>query len=509
MPEVSFSHAPSVAKRRVVGDRIGNLPATAVLSYCRILGVILNGISVYHGRIVDEVVRSYDTSARRLARARKVLAGGVSSSFRAQVTPVLSFERGAGPYLYDADGHELLDYTLAWGLLIAGSCHPRINAAVRDQLERSYAVGAGHELEVRLAERLTALLPGVDLVTFASSGSEIVQVALRLARAATGRDKILKFEGHYHGWMNNVLVSHHPPPADVGAARPVPALAAGQPAAEYADTLVAPWNDLDALRAAFAAHGDEIACVITEPLLANSGCCEPRPGYLAGLLETARAHGALVIFDEVITGFRLALGGAREYYGLTPDLSLYAKAIAGGFPLAAVAGSAAAFAPLLDGRTVHSGSNNGSPVAVAVALATLEILSEPDTYDTMHAHGRAIRRHLEQEASRLGVELVTCGAGSVFSVHFGPAQAAALLRRHPGSRCHGVRPLPRRPAARRYLPAARRPLVRRRHPHRPRAAAHPPRHHRRLATHRLTAAGYIQRRKASHRRVCPLHPLVR
>ena len=383
------------------------------------IGVILNGISVYHGRIVDEVVRSYDTSARRLARARKVLAGGVSSSFRAQVTPVLSFERGAGPYLYDADGHELLDYTLAWGLLIAGSCHPRINAAVRDQLERSYAVGAGHELEVRLAERLTELLPGVDLVTFASSGSEIVQVALRLARAATGRDKILKFEGHYHGWMNNVLVSHHPPPADVGAARPVPALAAGQPAAEYADTLVAPWNDLDALRAAFAAHGDEIACVITEPLLANSGCCEPRPGYLAGLLETARAHGALVIFDEVITGFRLALGGAREYYGLTPDLSLYAKAIAGGFPLAAVAGSAAAFAPLLDGRTVHSGSNNGSPVAVAAALATLEILSEPDTYDTMHAHGRAIRRHLEQEASRLGVDLVTCGAGSVFSVHFG------------------------------------------------------------------------------------------
>ena len=327
-----------------------------------------------------------------------------------------SFERGVGPYLYDADGHELLDYTLAWGLLIAGSCHPRINAAVRDQLERSYAVGAGHELEVRLAERLTALLPGVDLVTFASSGSEIVQVALRLARAATGRDKILKFEGHYHGWMNNVLVSHHPPPADVGAARPVPALAAGQPAAEYADTLVAPWNDLDALRAAFAAHGDEIACVITEPLLANSG---PQSRARTGLLETARAHGALVIFDEVITGFRLALGGAREYYGLTPDLSLYAKAIAGGFPLAAVAGSAAAFAPLLDGRTVHSGSNNGSPVAVAAALATLEILSEPDTYDTMHAHGRAIRRHLEQEASRLGVELVTCGAGSVFSVHFG------------------------------------------------------------------------------------------
>ena len=154
--------------------------------------------------------RSYDASARRFARAREVLAGGVSSSFRAQVTPVLSFERGAGPYLYDADGHELLDYTLAWRLLIAGSCHPRINAAVRAQLERSYAVGAGHELEVRLAERLVSVLPGVDLATFASTGSEIVQVALRLARAATGRDKILKFEGHYHGRMNNVLVSHHP-----------------------------------------------------------------------------------------------------------------------------------------------------------------------------------------------------------------------------------------------------------------------------------------------------------
>ena len=159
--------------------------------------------------------------------------------------------------------------------------------------------------------------------------------------------------------------------------------------------------------------------MITEPLLANSGCCEPRPGYLEGLLEIAHAHGALVIFDEVITGFRLALGGAREYYGLTPDLSVYAKAVAGGFPLAAIAGSAAAFAPLLDGRTVHSGSNNGSPVAVAAALATLKVLSEPGTYDAMHAHGHAIRRHLEQEARRRGMTLVTSGAGSVFGVHFG------------------------------------------------------------------------------------------
>ena len=147
----------------------------------------------------------------------------------------------------------------------------------------------------------------------------------------------------------------------------MPALAAGQPAAEYADTLVAPWNDLDALRELFAEHGARIAGVITEPLLANSGCCEPRPGYLESLLEIAHTHGGLVIFDEVITGSRLALGGAREYYGLTPDLSVYAKAIAGGFPLAAIAGNAAEFAPLLDGRTVHSGSNNGSPVTVAAA----------------------------------------------------------------------------------------------------------------------------------------------
>ena len=182
---------------------------------------------------------------------------------------------------------------------------------------------------------------------------------------------------------------------------------------------MAPWNDLHALRALFAKHGARIAGVITEPLLANSGCCEPRPGYLEGMLETAHAHGALVIFDEVITGFRLALGGAREYYGLTPDLSVYAKAVAGGFPLAAIAGSAAAFAPLLDGRTLHSGSNNGSPVAVAAALATLEVLSEPGTYDAMHVHGHAIRRHVEQEARRRGVALVTCGAGSVFSAHFG------------------------------------------------------------------------------------------
>ena len=396
---------------------------------------------------------------------------------------MLSFERGAGPYLYDADGNELLDYTLAWGLLIAGSCHPRINAAVRAQLERSYALGAAHEAEVRLAERLAEVLPEVERVTFASTGSEIVQVALRLARAATGRDKILKFEGHYHGWMNNVLVSHHPAKGDVGQR----GRCRRWPPGSRRPSMPTRWWRRGTTCTRYGRCSRSRRTDRRRDHRAAAGqlrLLRAAPGYLEGMLEIAHAHGALVIFDEVITGFRLALGGAREYYGLTPDLSVYAKAVAGGFPLAAIAGSAAAFAPLLDGRTVHSGSNNGSPVAVAAALATLEVLSEPGTYDAMHAHGHAIRRHLDQEARRRAWRW-SPAAPAACSAPLRPARAAALLRRHAGRRRHRLHPLPRRHAGRGHLPAARRPLVCRRHSHRPRTAAHPPRHHLRPATHRL------------------------
>jgi len=364
----------------------------------------------------------FDTARSQalLARSKRSLAMGVASGMRRAGGPTpLFFERGAGPYYFDVDGHRLLDYTLAWGPLIVGNAHPAVIAAVTAQLGRGFAFGAQHEGEIAVAERIARSAPGVERVILSNTGSEAVQAALRLARAHTGRDLFLKFEGHYHGWFNNVLVSYKPRGADPIA--PVPTCG-GQPPHEFADTLVVPWNDRAALEEAFARHGDRIAAVLTEPLLANSGSVEPAPGYLEAVLACCRRHGAVSIFDEVITGFRLALGGAREHYGLIPDLSVYAKALAGGFALAAVGGRREIFDVLEDGRTIHAGTYNGNPVNLAAAVATIDTLARPGTFARMHAHGRALRAHIESCAAARGVPLVTSGSGPVFSVHFGLAR---------------------------------------------------------------------------------------
>lgn len=359
-------------------------------------------------------------SQRLFESASQVIANGVTSGIRRHAGPVpLYFERAEGPYFWDVDGHRLLDYTLGWGPLIVGNNHPHVNAAVSAQLSRSYAFGAQHVLEMRVARQILALVPGVEQVVFANSGSEAVQAAIRMARAKTGRSAIVKFEGHYHGWMNNVLVSFRPQP-DLPIA-PQPACG-GQPASEFADTRVLPWNDFDALSELFDRSGESIAAVLAEPLLANSGCIDPQPGFLKAVVDRCRACGAVSIFDEVITGFRLAAGGAREFYDVAPDLSVYAKAIAGGFPMSAVAGRAELFDVIRDGRTIHVGTYYGNPVVLAAASAVLDILAEPGLFERMHAHGQAIRRTIEGEAAAIGLPLLTTGAGTVFGVHWGVAE---------------------------------------------------------------------------------------
>jgi len=363
---------------------------------------------------------SAPTSAALFERSQRSLAMGVASGMRKAGPPApLFFERGEGAWLFDADGHRLLDYTLAWGPLILGNAHPAVIAAVTDQLARGFAFGAQHRGEIELAELITGVVPGVERVIFSNTGSEAVQAAVRLARAFTGRPLLLKFEGHYHGWFNNVLVSYKPRSSDPIASLPG---CGGQPPHEYADTLVVPWNDLAAVERAFADQRGRIAAVLTEPLLANSGSCEPAPGFLAGLIELCRRHGAVSVFDEVITGFRLALGGAREHYGVTPDLSVYAKALAAGFALSAVGGRRELFDVLDDGRTIHAGTYNGNPVNLAAGAATIRTLAQPGTFARMHAHGRALRAAIEQAAAARGIELVTSGSGPVFSVHFGLAR---------------------------------------------------------------------------------------
>lgn len=359
----------------------------------------------------------FPTSILLHAEAQKVLATGVSSGMRKRATPVpLYFERGDGPYFFDVDGRQFLDYTLAWGPLILGSNHPHINAAIVEQVSRSYTFGAQHELEIEVARLMTRHVPGLEQVIFSNTGSEAVQAAVRIARAFTGREKILKFEGHYHGWMNNVLVSYHPSNDDPTTTQPT---CGGQPSSEYADTIVLPWNDITAFDDLLAKRGDEIACVITEPLLANSGCCEPAPGFLKAVIDRCQHHNVVSIFDEVITGFRVALGGARELYGLTPDLSVYGKAMAGGFSLSAVGGRASIFDVLRDGRTFHAGTYNGNCISLAAARATLESLAEPGVYERMRHHGRRVRSAIEAAAKQCGKHLAISGVETVFSAHWG------------------------------------------------------------------------------------------
>ncbi len=365
-------------------------------------------------------------SEKLYAQSCHSLATGVSTAFRRKVTAQpLYMERGEGPYFFDADGNDFIDYGLAWGPLIVGNNHPHLTAAITAQMQKAYTFGAQHRGEIELAEKMVSVIPGVERVIFSNTGSEAIQAALRMARAYTGCEKFVKFEGHYHGWLNNVLVSNHPTPDQYGT---TVADCGGQPLSEYALTLTCPWNDLEALEKILVENSGQIAAVIGEPILVNGGSCLPKPGYLEGMVELCRQHGAVSIFDEVITGFRLALGGAREFLGVHPDLSTYAKAMAGGFSISGVGGRREIFDVLDDGRTSHFGTYNGNPISVAAAIATLEILSEPGLFDRMHAHGQAIRETFEAAARESGTKLVTCGTGTAFHAHFGLDEPPETIR---------------------------------------------------------------------------------
>jgi glutamate-1-semialdehyde 2,1-aminomutase len=359
-------------------------------------------------------------SRERYARARRTLAGGVSSGLRRQARPYpLYFREGRGARITDVDGNCYLDYALAWGPLILGHAPDALTAAIGAQLRRGMTFGAQHDLEYELAELLTEVIPCADQVCFANSGTEIVEVALRLARAATGRHKHLKFEGHYHGWADSVLLSYHPSRAEIGLSlgAPVP-VGAGQLAPEH--VLVAEWNDRRGVEAIFREHGSEIASVICEPLLANSGCIPPQPGFLEFLRSTTLQYGALLIFDEVITGFRLHLAGAQGWYGVTPDLATYAKAVGGGTALSVLAGRSAYMDLIASGKVVHAGTLNGNPLSLAAARAALHILMRDNgaALDRMRCLGLRLRGGLESILRSRGHRVVSSGEGAVFHLSF-------------------------------------------------------------------------------------------
>jgi glutamate-1-semialdehyde 2,1-aminomutase len=368
-------------------------------------------------------MRSYAKSIALYERTKAHLAGGVSSNVRYASTPVpLFFERGEGARLYDVDGNVHIDYVLGNGPAILGHAPKPVCEAVARSLAEGQVFAAQNRRETELSERLCSLLPGAEVVRFATSGTEAVLMAMRLARAVTGRNKILKFEGHYHGWSDQAFISTRPALNEAGPAdAPVPVAGSpGMPPSVLEDTVVAGWNDLAAVEAAFARHPGEIAGVLMEPVMVNGGVACPQPGYLAGVRDLCRANGALFICDEVITGFRVALGGAQARFGVSADLSIYAKAVAAGFPLALVAGRRDVMNTLLDKGVMHGGTYNGNVQSMAAALATLDVLTRGDgaVYRDMEECGRRLMDGLATLGARYRLPLVVQGLPAIFQTFF-------------------------------------------------------------------------------------------
>ena len=321
-------------------------------------------------------------SEELFTRAQRVIPGGVNSpvrAFKAVGGTPRFIERAAGARVWDADGREYIDYVSSWGPMILGHAHPEVVEAVRRAAERGTSYGAPCAAEVELAERVTRAMPSIEKVRFVSSGTEATMSALRLARGVTGRNKILKFDGCYHGHADSLLVAAGSGVATLG----IPG-SKGVTAASAADTLVAPYNDIAAFDRMIGAHGRELAAIIVEPVAGNMGCVAPKPGFLERLRGGTRDVGALLIFDEVITGFRVALGGAQAYFAIQPDLTCLGKIIGGGLPVGAYGGRAELMGQIApEGPVYQAGTLSGNPLAMAAGCATLDVLSRPGTYERL------------------------------------------------------------------------------------------------------------------------------
>jgi glutamate-1-semialdehyde 2,1-aminomutase len=350
--------------------------------------------------------------------AQKYIPGGVNSPVRAfrQVggTP-LFMSSAKGAYLYGEDGRKYIDYINSWGPMILGHRHPHVMKAVTQQLEKGFSYGAPTEMETTIAKLITTMVPSLEMVRMVNSGTEACMSAVRLARGFTGRTKILKFEGHYHGHADMFLKKAGSGMATLGIK-----VAGGVPTAVTDDTLVASFNNAGELPGIFAQHGSELAAVIVEPVAGNMGCIPPQPGFLEMLREECTRHGIILIFDEVMTGFRLAKGGAQEAYGIVADLVTFGKIIGGGMPVGAFAGKTdimSLVAPL--GDVYQAGTLSGNPVAMAAGYATLQYLNDNDNiYSSLESKGKKLADGIREISKKKNGGLVVNQKGSMISVHF-------------------------------------------------------------------------------------------
>lgn len=351
--------------------------------------------------------------------AKRVMPSGVSASMRLNpyLDEPLYISRGEGPYLYGLDDKRYIDFNLSNGATMLGHDHPAVKRALLEGIEVGVICSAETPFHERLAARMVEIVPAAERVRFSSVGSEVTLVALRIARAATGRTRFLKFDGHFHGLTEPWLFKREDP----FAADPVTVPSSGGvPASMGDDVLMIPWNDADAFERVMREHGDELAAVVCEPIHYNAGCILPAPGYLDLLRERTREHGVVLVFDEVLSGFRTALGGVQAEMGVTPDLTTHAKALANGLPLATVSGRADLMDHLAPaGSVVHSGTYSGHPLSVHAALATLDELSQPGVYDRINETGEWFYGELQAVFDRAGVPARVQGRGARFGIYFG------------------------------------------------------------------------------------------
>ena len=380
---------------------------------------------------------NHDHSVHLFNKAKELVAGGVSSQIRANEpaeTP-LFFTHAKGSKIWDVDGNKYIDYIQGMGPNLFGHSPDFINKQVNEDMQKGYIFSAQFERELEVAEMVLDMIPMKDAtVRFASSGTEINQLLFRTMRGFTGRPKILKFEGHYHGWMDSVNWSVHPPLEQAGPEdAPVPVgESAGMDQATADGLVICQWNDPEKLEVIFAKHGPEIAGVIMEPILANTNCIIPGAEFLEELQRLCKEYGSLMAFDEVITGFRIARGGAQEYLGITPDLATYAKSMAGGFPIAMIVGRRDVMDLIGNGIVYHGGSFNSNVMSIAATYASLKYIRDQGDafYADLNGNGLRLMGRLRDVAKSLDSDLHVQGVGSIFSISFTTKQEIVNWRDH-------------------------------------------------------------------------------
>ena len=356
-------------------------------------------------------------SATLFQQAKQIIPGGVNSPVRAfksvgGTPPFIDHAQGAR--LTDVDGHTYIDYVGSWGPMIVGHAHPRVVAAIQAAAAKGASFGAPTEAEVQLAAKIIECIPSIEMVRLVNSGTEATMSALRLARAVTGRDTIVKFSGCYHGHSDSLLVE-----AGSGAATYGVPSSPGVPVAIARSTLTLPFNDLDAVNTLLTQQGHEIAAIIVEPIAGNMGCVLPKPGFLSGLRSACDQHGVLLILDEVMTGFRVALGGAQALYAIRPDITTLGKVIGGGLPVGAYGGSRTIMAQISpSGPVYQAGTLSGNPLATAAGLATLEILCQPGFYETLEKRSQQLCNGISQVLTQASIPHLSSRVGSMFGLFF-------------------------------------------------------------------------------------------